>query len=283
MVNFKFNKRLDLKKLLKKDNPILDSENIPLNVKVKSSTEPKSSNYWIKFTGNLILIAVGGFLALFIFSRVEKSDDESIEVVYLENFQRDIQEDIKNLKKSIDINSSRILDVKEILADLYKKPDSVDLSNFSNKYISALYVSKFAPSFPTFNDFQTSKRQDIFSSIQLRNDIFRYYDNVEKSMKVIENYETFHKETFVPKFNSEYIKGRDMIIFKKYYEDIDEDDAPNLKLWTVSKDSELFIEAENLLLQRLLFLDRSLEIETDLLDKAKALDGQIANAVGLVK
>jgi len=117
----------------------------------------------------------------------------------------------------------------------------------------------------------------------LRNDIFRYYDNVENALGEIENYETYHKETFVPKFNSEYIKGRALIIFKKYYDDIEEDAEPDLTLWTIPKDSKLFIEAENLLLQRLLFLDRSLEIEGDLLDKAKALERRLTESVDLLK
>jgi len=109
MVNFRINKKLDLKKFLRKDTSS-EKDNIPLKIKLKEPAQGlKGSNNYIRTFGNLLLIAGGVFMALFIFSRVEKGDSSSVEVVYLENFQRDILEDIKNLKNSIDINSSRVL------------------------------------------------------------------------------------------------------------------------------------------------------------------------------
>ena len=274
MVNFRIKNRLDFKKLLKKDAN--GHTEVPLNVKLP---EEKQSNglrrSGLKAMVYGLIVVLGGFCALFLFSEYDSRDVNSVELIYLDNFSRDVNEDIKNLKNSIDINSSRILDVKEILTDLYRTPDSVELSNFTNRYISALYVSKFTSTHPTFNDFKSFSQQEVLSNHQLRNDIFRYYDKVNTAFTTIENYETYHKETFVPKFNSEYIKGRALVIFKKYYEDIEAEADPDLTLWTISKDSKMFIEAENLLLQRLLFLDRSLEIEGELLGSAKELQDNL--------
>ena len=271
MVNFRLKNRLDFKKLLKKEANGHTTE-MPLNVNVPQEKEQNELlRIGMKAVGYIVLIIGGVFLALLLFTTWNERDLTAIEQVYVQNFARDVDEDIKNLKNSIDINSSRILDVKEILNDLYRTPDSVELNNFTNRYISALYVSKFSPTHPTFNDFSSYSQQELLENHQLRNDIFRYYDKVNSALSTIENYETYHKETFVPKFNSEYIKGRALVIFKKYYEDIDEETDPDLTLWTISKDSKIFIEAENLLLQRLLFLDRSLEIEGELLDGAKEL------------
>ena len=271
MVNFRIKNRLDFKKLLKKEaNGHVE---VPLKVNPPAEKQEKSlKRRGIKALAYAVLIISGVFIGLLLFSQYDTRESNSVEKIYLENFSRDLNEDIKNLKSSIDINSSRILDVKEILTDLYRTPDSVELNNFTNRYISALYVSKFSPTNPTFHDFKSFSKQELLENHQLRNDIFRYYDRVNSSLTTIENYETYHKETFVPKFNSEYIKGRALVIFKKYYENIEEESQPDLTLWTISKDSKVFIEAENLLLQRLLFLDRSLEIEGELLDSAKELE-----------
>ena len=270
MVNFRLRNRLDFKKLLKKDEN--GHTEVPLSVKLpEAKNDNKLRRYGLKAIAYGLIVVLGGFAALFLFSKYDTRDVNSVELIYLDNFSRDVNEDIKNLKNSIDINSSRILDVKEILTDLYRTPDSVQLNNFTNRYISALYVSKFTPTHPTFNDFRSFSQQEVLGNHQLRNDIFRYYDKVNAALTTIENYETYHKETFVPKFNSEYIKGRALVIFKKYYENIEAEADPDLTLWTISKDSKMFIEAENLLLQRLLFLDRSLEIEGELLASAKEL------------
>ena len=277
MVNFRITKRLDFKNFRKNAATKIGKSNgngkeqIPLSVQLPESTkspQPKRPA-WLRTLGNLLLIAVGVFLALIAGQWWSHRGASTEALVYIENFQRDIQEDIKRLKNSIDINSSRILDVKEILGDLYRNPDSVNLNSFYNRYLAALYVSKFTPTHPTFNDFVSRNQRGILDDVQLRNDIFRYYDNVEKAIDQIESYELHHNETFVPTFNAEYIKARTLIIFKKYYENIDEENDPDLSFWKMSKDSPQFIKAENLLLQRLLYLDRSLEIEKSLLLKAQ--------------
>ena len=277
MVNFRITKRLDFKNFRKNSAAKIGQSNgngqeqIPLSVQLPdSSPNPKPNrSSWLRNLGNLMLIATGVFLALVASQWWMQKGTATEAVVYIENFQRDIQEDITRLKNSIDINSSRILDVKEILGDLYRNPDSVNLNSFYNRYLAALYVSRFTPTHPTFNDFVSRNQKGILDDAQLRNDIFRYYDNVEKAIDQIDSYELHHNETFVPTFNAEYIKARTLIIFKKYYENIDEENDPDLSFWKMSKDSPQFIKAENLLLQRLLYLDRSLEIEKGLLLKAQ--------------
>lgn len=282
MVNFKLSKRLDFKKFKKKETAAEQNgvSDIPLNVSLpeKKAVE-KGGNAWLKNLGNLLLVAAGVFIALYAYNSLGTREAAEQEVVYLRNFQRDVEDDVKRLKNSIDINSSRILDVKEILGDLYRSPDSVNLASFNNRYISAIYVSKFSPIHPTFNDFKTRNQTGILNDPQLRNDIFRYYDQVEQAVETIASYELHHQETFVPTFTAEYIKGRTLIIFKKYYEDINEDSDPDLSLWRMSKDNPVFIEAENLLLQRLLYLDRSLDIEKDLLQKAEILNRKLSTVI----
>ncbi len=246
----------------------------------ESATGKHSLNIPLLFIVGLLLLIVGTFAALYFYSSWEKREVPSIEKIYLRNFLRDVNEDIANLKDSRDINSSRMIDVKEIIANLYKTPDSVDLKHFTNNYVSALYASKFTPTRPTLKDFMFYDKADILSNHRLRNDIFRYYDEVDKALADIESFETVHKNSFVPEFNSQYIKSRALVIFQKYYEDIDQETEPILDLWRARKDSPEFIRAENLLLQRLWFLDRTLQIEGDLLTKATQLKNSLIVELG---
>ncbi len=275
MVDFRTKNKLGLRKLIKRETNG-DSDEIPLNVEIDEDEILRRKPRWRRWVESILLLVAGIFLGLSAYNYWSDRGLNSVEQIYLENFQRDINQDVKELRNSIDLNSSRILDVKDLLTDLYKTPAELEVETFSNRYMSAVYVSKFTPTHPTFNDFTTYSQQEVLTNPMLRNDIFRYYDEVEKATRKIEAFEMNHKETFVPKFNSEIIRGRALTIFRKYYENIDVDTDPDLRLWRLSKNSDEFIEAENLLLQRLEFLDRSIAIEGELLKKARKLNEQIS-------
>lgn len=274
MVDFRTKSKFVLKNLVgRKENGQTDDENISLNVDVEGKSRQRSR--WSIWFEIISLLAISIPLGLFIYATLNSNDLESVEQVYLENFQRDLDEDIKELRNSIALNSSRILDVKDLLTDLYKDRSELEVQTFSNRYMSAVYVSKFTPTTPTFNDFTTYSKQEVLTNPRLRNNIFRYYDEVQKATKKINGYETEHRQNFIPKFNSNIIRGRALTIFRKYYEDIDVNTDQDLSLWKVSKDSDKFIETENLILQRLEFLDSSIQIEGELIQKARNLRGEI--------
>lgn len=273
MVDFRTKNKFVLKKLVSRKANGHSEEEILLNADANEKPKSKSAlRSWIEF---ILMISISIVIGLTAYSYFNGSDLSSVEQVYLENFQRDISEDIKELRNSIALNSSRILDVKELLVDLYKNPTELEVETFSNRYMSAVYVSKFTPTAPTFNDFTTYSKQEVLTNPRLRNEIFRYYDEVEKTTQKINAYETDHRANFVPRFNSNIIRGRALTIFRKYYEDIDVNTDPDLSLWKISKDSDKFIEAENLLLQRLEFLDSSIQLEGELIKKARNLDQAI--------
>ena len=274
MVDFRTKNKLGLKLGGRKANGHSEGE-IPLNL--DSDKKDRKRGLLGIYLESIVILAVGVVIGLWAYNFFTGDDTDSVEKIYLENFQRDLGEDIKDLRNSIALNSSRILDVKDLLTDLYRKPDELEVQTFSNRYMSAVYISRFTPTTPTFNDFTTYSQQEVLTNPRLRNDIFRYYDEVKKGTEKLQTYETDHKQNFVPKFNSNIIRGRALTIFRKYYEDIDVDTDPDLSLWDLSKDSDEFIEAENLLLQRLEFLDRSIEIEGDLIQKARKLEEGIIN------
>ena len=277
MVDFRTKNKLGFRKLVKREANGHSDEDITLSVDVEDKPRRGFLRSWLE---SILLLTLGVFGGLFAYNYFTGPDAESLEQVYLENFRRDLNEDIKDLRNSIALNSSRILDVKDLLSDLYRNPVDLEVETFSNRYMSAVYVSKFTPTTPTFNDFSTYSKQNVLTNPRLRNEIFRYYDEVHKATEKINTYETEHKKNFVPKFNSNIIRGRALTIFRKYYENIDVNTDPDLRLWKVSKDSDEFIEAENLLLQRLEFLDRSIQIEGELITKARKLNQEIENELG---
>jgi len=150
--------------------------------------ENRFSKYLLYAIGEIILVVIGILIALQINNWNENRKINNQETVYLQDLKNDFTFDIETLKAKVEDNSLMIHNIDTILTlisskRIFTEQDEVLLGNMT---LALFGESYFIPEKGTINQIQSSSAGSFIKNKTLRDLIFRYYSNTERTEKNME-------------------------------------------------------------------------------------------------
>ena len=149
--------------------------------------ENKTSKYFKYAIGEIVLVVIGILIALQINNWNESSKEKKVEQMYLKN----ILSDLKDQNASIDLQMEREQEYFEAagyIIKAYQQINSLVIDSTFNKIAAILTARKtFIITDPTYTDLISSGNINILKSIEYKNKLIKYYQELEYIEKVILN------------------------------------------------------------------------------------------------
>ncbi len=155
-------------------------------------SEGKTGKYFKYAIGEIILVVIGILIALQINNWNENRKERAIEIVLLENLQKDLSLDTLDINYNLKYHSIFINEEKKLLNFL---SSDLEIPNTNIDYNAALTTPLLIVLHEsTFENLQNN-RIDILTNNELHKNISRFYDFFNTAIKKIENelssYETY--------------------------------------------------------------------------------------------
>tara|TARA_R110000744_G_scaffold97420_1_gene188242 strand:+ start:1076 stop:1846 length:771 start_codon:yes stop_codon:yes gene_type:complete len=178
-------------------------------------SEGKTGKYLKYAIGEIVLVVIGILIALQINTWNENTQKKEQEIAYYCKIKEDLQNDQKNIQRSIESLDDRIFSAKNLLANLYKQID--DKSILINDYIPAIRSYHFIPSKAAIEDITSSGKLEILNKPQLKTTILQHYSDLEYAMNVLkQNQQDFSKLSY--KYDDKIGLGYHQIpLYKDYF------------------------------------------------------------------
>lgn len=146
------------------------------------------TRYLLYALGEIILVVIGILIALQINNWNESQKGHRQGLSYLQDLERDLQSDITTLEERITGNGQRLQNIDSILHQLRTRKEltAQDIHIFLERNISLTSESYFVPETSTIKQIESSSSGDLIRNKEVRDQIFRYYSNNERSEKNME-------------------------------------------------------------------------------------------------
>ncbi|RFN60079.1 DUF6090 family protein [Marixanthomonas ophiurae] len=169
------------------------------NVRRNLLNEGKTSKYLKYAIGEIILVVIGILIALSINNWNSNRIKHHKESVYLSNIQRDLEEQLISIEQQMAFEFEILKAAKPII--IYYKANhefKVD-STFTATIGKLMARMTFVKNNPTYIELLSSGNIDIISNDGLKNELIKYYQEMERIEKVInKNNNLFTDAVFVP-------------------------------------------------------------------------------------
>jgi hypothetical protein len=153
-------------------------------------TENKFSKYLLYAIGEIVLVVIGILIALSINNWNHERIESQKELVYLDNLERDLQNQLISIDVQLGYEQKYIEYGEPILED-YLETDGIVFDTVFSTNLRVLMERKtFVRTDPTFEDLISSGNIGVLKNNGLRNDIIEYYQELERVEKVIQNNNT---------------------------------------------------------------------------------------------
>ena len=208
-------------------------------MKTGSSSEApaKMGKYLIYAIGEITLIMIGILLALQINNWNQNTQKKEQEIVYYCKIKEDLQNDQRNIQRSIESLNDRIFTAKNLLINLYKQLD--DKSILIKDYIPAIRSYHFIPSKAAIEDITSSGKLENLNNSQLKASILQHYSDLEYAMNVLkQNQQDFSKLSY--EYDDKVAFGYHQIpLYKDYFGEELLKEMPNT-YWQKDKENIIF-------------------------------------------
>jgi len=134
--------------------------------------------------GEIVLVVIGILIALSINNWNENRKNKLAESKYYCKLLADFELDRKNVLKLSKESDYKIETSKKLLLELNKK--NKDKSFLIDGYIQALRTNIFVPSKVTITDIISSGKLNLLTNDSLKNDLIRYYTELDKLLYQLE-------------------------------------------------------------------------------------------------
>ncbi len=140
-------------------------------------SERKASQYLKYAVGEILLVAIGILIALYLNNLNQNSKDYQEELYLLESFNRQLAEDLETLEKCISETEERGKNIIRIVKML-ENPKEIDLVEFIGLQIEITRDDYFVSSRGTFDEAVSSGKLKFIRDHQLREKLFHYYNEI---------------------------------------------------------------------------------------------------------
>ncbi len=153
-------------------------------IRQKTLTENKFGKYLTYAIGEIILVVIGILIALSISNWNENRKNKLTESEYYCKLLADFELDRQNITVLYEESKHKIEISKRLLLDLnYKNKDK---SYLLNNYLQGLRTNPFVPSKVAMTDIVSSGKLNLLTNDSLKNDLLRYYGELDKLLYQLE-------------------------------------------------------------------------------------------------
>ena len=154
------------------------------NIRKNLLNEGKTTKYFKYAIGEIILVVIGILIALSINNWNENRKNKLTESEYYCKFLADFELDRQNIAELYKESEYKIETSKKLLLDLNRKDK--DKSYLLTNYLQALRTNEFVPSKLTITDITSSGKLNLLTNDSLKNNIIRYYVELDKLLYQLE-------------------------------------------------------------------------------------------------
>lgn len=147
-------------------------------------SEGKTGKYLKYAIGEIILVVIGILIALSINNWNDIRKNKLTESEYYCKLLADFELDRQNIAELYKESESKIETSKKLLLDLDRKEKSK--SYFLNNYLQGLRTNAFVPSKVAITDLISSGKLNLLTNDSLKNDLIRYYAELDKLLYQLE-------------------------------------------------------------------------------------------------
>ena len=144
----------------------------------------KTGKYFKYAIGEIILVVIGILIALSINNWNENRKNRISESEYYCKLLADFELDRQNIAELYKESEHKIETSKRLLLELNNK--NKDKIFFVNNYLQALRTNAFVPSKVAMTDLVSSGRLNLLTNDSLKNDLVRYYGELDKLLYQLE-------------------------------------------------------------------------------------------------
>lgn len=147
-------------------------------------SEGKTGKYFKYAFGEIILVVIGILIALSINNWNENRKNKLTELEYYCELLADFELDRQNIAVLYEESEHKIEISKKLLLELNNK--NKDKSYLLNNYLQGLRTNAFVPSKVTMTDIVSSGKLNLITNDSLKNDLLRYYGELDKLLYQLE-------------------------------------------------------------------------------------------------
>lgn len=153
-------------------------------IRLNLLSEGNTSKYFKYAIGEIILVVIGILIALSINNWNENRKNRLTESEYYCKLLVDFEIDRQNIAVLYKESEHKIEISKRLLLELNNK--NKDKSYLLNNYLQGLRTNAFAPSKVTMTDIVSSGKLNLLTNDSLKNDLLRYYGELDKLLYQLE-------------------------------------------------------------------------------------------------
>lgn len=142
--------------------------------------------YLLYASGEIILVVIGILIALQINNWNENNKTSLLEKIYLSNIADDLHDQLTSIDDQIDFETNFSNSSLEILTNFYNNTLTLD-SVFFNSASILIARKTFITEDATYTDLISSGNIKVLSNKKMKNQIIKYYQELERFEKIIQN------------------------------------------------------------------------------------------------
>ena len=176
--------------------------------------EKKFSRYLIYAVGEILLVVFGILIALQINTWNQANIEGEKEVKYLNNIKKDLYQQLSVIEEQIKHERESSNSANRLLKKYFEQSELIIDHSFVRDLSRLTSRKTFISIDPTYTDLVSSGNISLISEDEIRLGIIKYYQSVERLVKVLQNNNTINVDNHFKYFvlnnatlNSEYLRS----------------------------------------------------------------------------
>jgi type II secretory pathway pseudopilin PulG len=147
----------------------------------------KTGKYFKYAIGEIVLVVIGILIALSINNWNQSQKEKQIEIQYLNNIVRDLNEQLNSIDTQMQTEQSYYEAASYLIED-YNKDHAFTLDSiFYKRATSLIYRKTFVITDPTYTDLISSGNINVLKNQTHKDHLLNYYQELERIEKIIQN------------------------------------------------------------------------------------------------
>lgn len=168
-----------------------------------NNSERKISNYnWEKLGLELLVVFLGITAGFILNNWRQRQQNEKLEQKYIEGFIQDVSENIKELEKSVSLDSMWMLHAKPLLKEMKDRTITTDSALAAMKLISSM--TTWDAHTVTYEDITNSGHLNLIGNFGLKNRIVDYYGDIQGAKHLDDNFYNYDENYIMPFIMNQY-------------------------------------------------------------------------------
>jgi hypothetical protein len=245
---------------------------VTLHMGETGKTLSKSGRYLLYAFGEIILVVIGILIALQINNWNQEVQKNKQETIYYCKIIEDLNNDQRNIQRSVKSLNDRLASANALLTNLYKLVD--DKSIIINDFIPSIRSYQFIPSKAAIDDITSSGKLENLKNVQLKAVILQHYSDLEYAMNVLsQNQQDFSKLSY--RYEDMVALGYHQIpLYKDFFGNELLKEMPNIN-WQKDRNSILFKQFQEHITMSIIVGAREKELLKDILSSTELLESKL--------